>query len=41
VVRGAYWYNLRQNLRSANRYRIDRDYRVNTLGFRVARTLTP
>jgi formylglycine-generating enzyme required for sulfatase activity len=41
VVRGGSWNYLLGSLRSANRYRFERGYRSYTLGFRVARTLTP
>jgi formylglycine-generating enzyme required for sulfatase activity len=41
VVRGGSWLNVPQLLRSAQRLRYSPDYRVNKLGFRVGRTLTP
>ena len=41
VVRGGSWVNNPQNLRSANRDRITTDNRINDIGFRVGRTLTP
>ncbi len=41
VLRGGSWFNYPQFLRSANRYRIQPDLRVNSIGFRLARTLNP
>ncbi|NBB71307.1 MAG: SUMF1/EgtB/PvdO family nonheme iron enzyme [Alphaproteobacteria bacterium] len=41
VVRGGSWNFLPEDLRSADRLRLKRDNRIFTLGFRVARTLTP
>ena len=43
VVRGGSWCNDPDNLRSATRYKAssDSDFRVDNLGFRVARTLAP
>ena len=39
VVRGGSWSNVPRDLRSAFRDRLDADYRLGSLGFRVARTL--
>ena len=41
VVRGGSWDSFPRNLRSANRNLYVSGYRVNDLGFRVTRTLTP
>jgi formylglycine-generating enzyme required for sulfatase activity len=41
VLRGGSWYINPRSLRFAIRYRFTADYRINSLGFRVARTLTP
>ena len=41
VLRGGSWYNAPGNLRSAYRGRDLTGYRINSLGFRVARTLKP
>jgi formylglycine-generating enzyme required for sulfatase activity len=41
VVRGGSWYYNQQNLRSATRDKNAVDNRFNSLGFRVARTLSP
>ncbi len=41
VLRGGSWFNLPRYLRSAYRYGSASDNRDNSLGFRVARTLTP
>ena len=41
VLRGGSWYSNPGNLRSANRYRHLTGNRNNSIGFRVARTLTP
>ena len=41
VVRGGAWDNRPDGLSSAYRDRFNTSYRFNTLGFRVARTLTP
>jgi formylglycine-generating enzyme required for sulfatase activity len=41
VVRGGSWGNDPEEVRSAVRYRNSRDGRTESLGFRVARTLTP
>ena len=41
VVRGGSWTTAPQDLRSANRGRDTSDDRINNLGFRVGRTLTP
>jgi formylglycine-generating enzyme required for sulfatase activity len=41
VVRGGSWYNYPLNLRAASRVRGASDLRLDDLGFRVARTLTP
>ena len=41
VVRGGSWFNVPWFLRSANRSRNDVGIRLNFIGFRVARTLTP
>jgi formylglycine-generating enzyme required for sulfatase activity len=41
VVRGGSWGNFPPYLRSADRYRYTTDFRLNNLGFRVGRTLTP
>ncbi len=40
-LRGGSWYDFPRNLRSANRLRGDTGNRLNSFGFRVARTLTP
>jgi formylglycine-generating enzyme required for sulfatase activity len=40
VLRGGSWVNDPRFVRSANRFRIDADYRFGYSGFRVARTLT-
>ena len=39
VLRGGSWYFIPNFLRSANRFRITTDYRIDDLGFRLARTL--
>ena len=39
VVRGGSWYDLPRYLRSADRIRVEPDFRDDILGFRVARTL--
>ena len=41
VLRGGSWYDLPRDLRSANRFRVTTGLRINSFGFRVARTLTP
>ena len=41
VLRGGSWYVNPRNLRSADRGRYWSGNRVNLIGFRVARTLTP
>jgi formylglycine-generating enzyme required for sulfatase activity len=41
VIRGGSWFSAPQNLRSANRARIIAEVRLNHLGFRLARTLSP
>ena len=41
VVRGGSWYIYPRSLRSAYRYRHSAGVRLNYLGFRLARTLTP
>jgi len=40
-ARGGSWYNFPRNLRTAVRIWANASYRLNYLGFRVARTLTP
>ncbi len=40
VARGGSWFNKPRDLRSALRYWIDPDYRLNNVGLRVGRTLT-
>lgn len=39
VIRGGGWHNGPRRLRSAHRGRSATDYRINYIGFRVARTL--
>jgi formylglycine-generating enzyme required for sulfatase activity len=39
VLRGGSWFNDPHYLRSANRFRVQPDYRGNVVGFRIARTL--
>lgn len=39
VIRGGSWFNLPTHLRSANRGRSTPDYRIDFVGFRLARTL--
>jgi len=41
VWRGGSWYNQPSRLRAVSRYRFTTGYRINYLGFRVARTLAP
>ena len=41
AVRGGSWGNSPQNLRSASRLRLNADLRIETVGFRLARTLNP
>jgi formylglycine-generating enzyme required for sulfatase activity len=41
VVRGGSWNDLPHVLRAANRDGYTADYRVNYIGFRLARTLNP
>jgi len=41
VVRGGSWFNYPDDLRSANRFGDTSGIRNSSLGFRVARTLTP
>jgi formylglycine-generating enzyme required for sulfatase activity len=41
VVRGGSWYSYPQNLRAATRSWFTTVYRLDTLGFRLARTLNP
>ena len=41
VMRSGSWVSYPRDLRSANRFRYDTGLRVNSVGFRVARTLTP
>ena len=41
ILRGGSWYELPWYLRSANRHRNSAGNRLNQLGFRIARTLTP
>jgi formylglycine-generating enzyme required for sulfatase activity len=41
VMRGGSWVTPPRDLRSAGRGRVASDYRVGSIGFRVARTLTP
>ena len=41
VLRGGSWFDIPWSLRSANRFRITSGIRINDLGFRVARRLTP
>ena len=41
VLRGGSWFSRPGSLRAANRRRDDSGARLNYVGFRVARTLTP
>ena len=41
VMRGGSWDSFPESLRSVKRYRNDTGVRNGSLGFRVARTLTP
>ena len=41
VIRGGSWFDFPQLVRSANRYRVTPDIRVDNFGFRVSRTLSP
>ena len=41
VLRGGSWSNIPRILRSANRYELSTGFRFGSIGFRVARTLTP
>jgi formylglycine-generating enzyme required for sulfatase activity len=41
VLRGGSWNGVPEFLRSANRFWSDTDYRNISIGFRLARTLTP
>ena len=41
VLRGGSWFSLPRNLRSAGRFRYDAGLRYDSIGFRIARTLTP
>jgi formylglycine-generating enzyme required for sulfatase activity len=41
VIRGGSWRGNPGDLRSANRFRLPADGRIDYLGFRVGRTLTP
>ena len=41
VLRGGPWYVIPWNLRAANRYRNSSGLRLNLIGFRLARMLTP
>ena len=39
VLRGGSWSSIPRDVRSAKRYRIDIENRINYYGFRIARTL--
>ena len=41
VLRGGSWFKGPRNLRSANRNGVPSGYRLNSFGFRIARTLAP